>query len=376
VTGLAACGGGGEPAETALPEPGALEVTPEAGEPDDSPEIELRGDTLEVEAPDVLPDAGWTTSGEMTSDEVWHGEVLITGDVHVPPGVTLTIEPGTIVRFTAQSDDQSSEEYVPEDPSTRPNAMGSILVFGVIDAQGTPDELIVFTSDSDTPGEMDWQSIQLEGSGAATLAYVVIEHGYFGLQLSSTSVQATITHSQFRDATTCCICAHGPPIDGPIVITDSLFTGCGREAIDTYAGQNITITHNVFASNYVGIMSVGSAVTIENNLFINNGRGIGVVENGTPTISGNAFTGCQGAAIFITDASPIITNNNMYDNLMNLQIEGFGGDVVAENNWWGSADSAAIQESILDGGDDPALGVIDFEPYAMEPFDLDVPEYD
>ncbi len=345
VSGLTACGGGDE---TAPPEP-------EGGAPDVSAGVEV------------------TTSGEMTGDEVWRGDVLITGDVHVQAGVTLTIEPGTVVRFTAQSDDQSSEEYVPEDPSTRPYAMGEILVSGVIDAQGTPDELIVFTSDSDTPGEMDWQSIHLEGSGSATLSYVVVENGYFGLQLSSPSVQATVTNSQFRDTTTCCICGHGPAIDGPIMITNNQFTGCGREAIDTYPDQNIIILNNVFADNYVGIMSVGSAVTIENNLFINNGRGIGVIENGTPTISGNEFTGCEGAAIFITDAFPIITHNNMHGNLMNLQIEVSGGDVLAEDNWWGSVDMAAIQESIFDGRDDPALGVVDFEPYAMEAFDLDVP---
>jgi hypothetical protein len=41
----------------------------------------------------------------MTEDEIWRGEILLTGDVEIPQGVTLTIEPGTIIRFTAQRDD-------------------------------------------------------------------------------------------------------------------------------------------------------------------------------------------------------------------------------------------------------------------------------
>ena len=45
-------------------------------------------------------------------------------------------------------------------------------------------------------------------------------------------------------------------------------------------------------------------------------------------------------------------------------------------NWWGSTDVKTIEASIWDGTDDPALGSVDFEPYAMEPFDLDVPEYE
>ncbi len=35
----------------------------------------------------------------LTQDATWAGEVLVTGDVHVPAGVTLTIAPGTTVRF-------------------------------------------------------------------------------------------------------------------------------------------------------------------------------------------------------------------------------------------------------------------------------------
>jgi len=47
-----------------------------------------------------------TTSGDILTDEVWSGEVLVTGDVWLKPGVTLSIEPGVVVKFSDNSDDQ------------------------------------------------------------------------------------------------------------------------------------------------------------------------------------------------------------------------------------------------------------------------------
>jgi hypothetical protein len=324
----------------------------------------------------VASDITWTTSGRMAEDETWRGDVLITGDVEIPPGVTLTIEPGTTIRFTAQSDDQHGEdEYDPQDPSTYHATMISILVRGALEARGTPAYPITFTSDSSEPGELDWQSIIVEGSGSVTLENAVLEHGHFGLQLDSAELYASISHSAIRFATNCGICTGNHPINGPILISNSRFVACGREAIDTYAQQNIIVRHNVFSENYVATMSVGSSITVEDNLFIGNLRGIGVVENGNPTIVANEFTQHDGAAIFVAGASPIITNNNMHANVWNMELQVSERGVTAEDNWWGSADAAMIAQSILDGNDDPTLGLVDFEPYATQAFDLDIPEY-
>lgn len=318
-----------------------------------------------------------TTTGRMPGDETWRGELLITGDVEIPPGVTLTIEPGTTVRFTAQSDDQNDPgEYDPEDPSTYPATMISILVRGVLLAQGRPEQPITFTTDSDEPGELDWQSIMLEESGTVVLDHVVIEHSHLGLQLNSVELQASVTHSTIRHVTTCCICTDRHAITGPIVVADNRFVDCGREAIDTYANQNIIVHHNVFSQNYVGIMSVGSSIQVESNLFVGNDRGIGVIEDGTPTITCNEFAQTNGVAIFVTDASPVVIENNIEASPWTLRLEGSERGVTVESNWWGTAERAAIAASIWDGNDDPSLGLVDFEPYAMEPFVLDVPQHE
>jgi hypothetical protein len=311
----------------------------------------------------------------MTEDENWCGEVLITGSVEIPSTVNLTIQSGATVRFKEQNDDKlgSQKHTSKTHPILQPPSL-MIVVFGTLDAQGTADMPIVFTSGSDVPGPRDWDSIAVEEGGIVNLEHVVLEHGYFGLQLNTPTSQAAVSHSTIRHVTTTGIATGDHPIDGPIIISDSQFLDCGREAIDTYRNQNIIIRHNVFSDNYVAIMSVGSSVAIESNLFIGNSRGIGVVENGDPKVIGNEFKDNKGDAIFVMDASPLITYNNMNSHLFNLNLEGSVLGVVAENNWWGSTEIGTIEESIWDGKDDPGLGLVDYVPYAEDPFNLDAPE--
>ena len=48
-----------------------------------------------------------TASGQITTNTTWSQNVLVTGDVVVTSGVTLTIAPGVTVFFAAHSDDRA-----------------------------------------------------------------------------------------------------------------------------------------------------------------------------------------------------------------------------------------------------------------------------
>ena len=52
--------------------------------------LKRQEDGVTITIDNTLP----TTSGDLTEDETWSGTVAITGDVNVPEGTTLTIEPG------------------------------------------------------------------------------------------------------------------------------------------------------------------------------------------------------------------------------------------------------------------------------------------
>jgi parallel beta-helix repeat protein len=321
-----------------------------------------------------------TTSGWVEKDEVWEGEILLTGDVVIPAGISIKIKPGTTIRTTAKSDDQDSPEQHDQQPKDFDQEVAtpliSIVVFGALDVQGTSSAPILFTSDSSSPTNVDWQGIMIEGDGSVQLTYATIEYSKFGIQLVSGNLSLSVSHATFRDIKICAICADGAsPLMNEVEISFSNFIRCDREAIDTYSEQPIIVHHNVFTENHVGIMSVGSTIIIENNRFIDNERGIGVVDGGAPFISGNAFDYNQDAAIFITGASPIITNNNFNNNELNLQMEESANNLTAKNNWWGSSDIQVIGNLIVDGMDDSNLGIIDFQPYANNPLNLDVPDY-
>jgi len=53
-----------------------------------------------------------TTSGTLTQDEIWTGKVLITGDVVIPKGITLTVQAGTFITFSGEGSDNDVETAV------------------------------------------------------------------------------------------------------------------------------------------------------------------------------------------------------------------------------------------------------------------------
>ena len=93
-----------------------------------------------------------TTSGALTEDETWSDEVTLTGDVIVPSGMSLTIEPGTVIRFTALNDDQGAGENT---------SRSELVVEGSLEALGTEASPIVFTSSSANPAKGDWYGIRV-----------------------------------------------------------------------------------------------------------------------------------------------------------------------------------------------------------------------
>lgn len=118
-------------------------------------------------------------------DLTWQGDVLVTDTVVVQPGVTLTVLPGTRVRF------QHYRGY------REPERRLSIVVLGTIIAEGTPDQPIYFTSDAPDPQNGDWSMVRLESpTGQSRFRYCVFEFGQQGLNVWHGSPE--IAHSVFR----------------------------------------------------------------------------------------------------------------------------------------------------------------------------------
>ncbi|MHB8894638.1 MAG: right-handed parallel beta-helix repeat-containing protein [Candidatus Geothermincolia bacterium] len=140
---------------------------------------------IQVTFDDSLP----TTTGTLTASETWSGSVGITGDITVPAGVTLTISPGTVVRFPALTDDQAGGSNA---------GRAELLVKGSLVAQGTTESPIRFTSDSANPGRGDWEGIRVDasaGPASLTIAHGAVEYGATGISASAGAFAMTISLS-------------------------------------------------------------------------------------------------------------------------------------------------------------------------------------
>ena len=118
-------------------------------------------------------------SGTISSDATWSGVITVTGTVTVNAGVTLTITPGSSIAFSGSST--------------------SLVVNGVINAQGTATEPIQFTSASD-PSRSAWYSITVQ-NGNSIFKNCIIENSLLGLYLlnATTGSRVWVENCRFQN---------------------------------------------------------------------------------------------------------------------------------------------------------------------------------
>ncbi len=114
----------------------------------------------------------------------------VTGDLTVEPGVTLTIEPGAVVRFVASADRM--------DAGTDANRT-ELRVLGTLVAYGTASSNITFESAGMTPARGDWYAIDLlSGSTSSLIDYATIRHARYGVR-SETAAGSGVQRSTIEE---------------------------------------------------------------------------------------------------------------------------------------------------------------------------------
>ena len=117
--------------------------------------------------------------------------------------------------------------------------------------------------------------------------------------------------------------------------------------------------------------------TIENNVVVDNTNGITIYlasldGPGTlvPTVQNNTIAG-NSIGISVDEmnygATPIIRYNNLQNNSNYNFYLAAPNNVDVSNNWWGTTNEAAINQSIYDFKNDFNLGKVTFVPFLTEP---------
>ena len=216
-----------------------------------------------------------TWSGDIPDGTVWTNTEVqqIVGDARIPAGATLTIQPGTMVKFNVF-------------------AGIDLLVEGRLLASGTVAQPIVFTSFRDDTGldgvlgngddqdsnangpsngnNGDWNAVQfLAGGTGSVLNHVEIRHGGSGaLAALVASVPMTLTNS---------------------VVRNSITSGVRLQT------SSSTLTSNVFQNNSVAAISMdlASNPSISGVTMTNNSTNALLVDGGTAQHLHDQSRGCR-----------------------------------------------------------------------------------
>jgi hypothetical protein len=280
-----------------------------------------------------------TKSGIITQNETWSGEIFIPQGVEVAEGITLTIEPGTVVKF-------KHWRYGYTEPSER----SALVVRGTLRAIGTAEKPIRFTSDAPDPKHKDWQGIIFyQPSVDSILDYCIIEYCH---NVFATDADFTLSNSIVRWIGNIAFMRSSP------TITHNRIYGGMYGAIEMEGYSYPTITYNTIWHTVNGIfVSVNSHAIIRHNIIKDTissvpqrNNGILITSNSSATIEYNTVTNSHtGISVFSGCQTSKITlrNNNIYHNDMNVQIE-TDEDLVATGNWWGTADKKQIESKLTE----------------------------
>lgn len=338
-------------------------------------------------------------TGIIGSDTVWtkaNSPYNLAGPVLVSEGVTLTIEAGTIVNL--------NDYYI--------RVQGTLRAIG-----SDTDSIRINLGDIEfKPGSTSWN--EQTGSGCI-IENMVLNSSSISIENASpkithNTINGDITIKQYSTGTPMItynefvgsIFTHGGT---PVIVNNSITNpySPGEPTIGISIGSaNPTISNNTISNCYFGIHSAYTNSSIANNFISDCQIGIWIYAgNSNPIIENNFISGNTQTGIKIESGSFLIRNNTIIDNTNGITLNyynqiinggsprilhnniyanseynidlGFSNDIDATNNWWGTTDTFAINQSIRDFKNDFNLGLVNFVPFITEPNNeaIPIPEF-
>ncbi len=193
--------------------------------------VDLDGNVSSLTAAvSIMP--GGKISEDLTWKKSW-SPISINGDLIIPAGRTLSIEPGCVIRFAAADNGKSG--YRP--------AMCEMIVEGTLLAEGTEVEPIRLISASAVPSRADWDGIRMvagQSQQQSVLKYLELSGAERGVTLYDSPVSVQNFSARY--------CQTGFSVQGAsgTVLSEMVFEDCDTAftAENTWycSAENITIS--------------------------------------------------------------------------------------------------------------------------------------
>ncbi len=331
--------------------------------------------------------ASTEVTGIISSDTTWakaNSPYALTGNVIVDEGVTLTIEPGVSVYFNSYFICVNGTLFAKGTQTDKITMTGAgisysgewmgRIVFSNSSTNSTleyaqitssPDVIIgvysatVTTISNNTIGGTEGTAIYIKESSPILLGNVISGNGADGILIEGPHSSPIISENTVSNNTVTGIDVfyHGSPTIKENTITGNRY---GITLFVAWEGDSATISDNILSNNTDGIHffffnKASFPYLVTRNLITNstNAIMISVQYNfaGSATIIGNVLTGNTNA-IVVQYSSPSddikINQNNIYGNTQYNLLVNTGWSLDATNNWWGTTDLQAINQTISD----------------------------
>ncbi|MGC9317073.1 MAG: right-handed parallel beta-helix repeat-containing protein [Armatimonadota bacterium] len=180
---------------------------------------------------------------------------------------------------------------------------GTISAAGILVADGTREDPVTFGSPAASPAPGDWTGIEYVASSAGRLVNAVITHAENGVSINS---------------------------PGYIRLVDCEISRCQTDGIRVF-GDSVPIISGCSSHH--------------------NGRdGIGLWGESDPALGADGSSSNPGRNAFYSNERYHLANRTSHP-------------VLAQGNWWGTTSQAEIGRAILDQGDNPSYGPVNYVPF-------------